>query len=118
MTGAVRSALRQLPRHGAPARFVDAPGVAPSANLLSIRVTDSSGTSDIFTISHAIVAAVDARKAELFYAFYRQVPGGVQRVQEPACGSVDDLIGGRIEIEYYGQDDLQRILNVLGLGQE
>jgi hypothetical protein len=38
----------------------DAPGVAPSANLLSIRVTDSSGTSDLFTISQAIVAAVDA----------------------------------------------------------
>jgi hypothetical protein len=38
----------------------DAPGVAPSANLLSIRVTDASGTSDLFTISQAIVTAVDA----------------------------------------------------------
>ncbi len=38
----------------------DAPGVAPAANLLSIRVTDTSGTSDLFTISQAIVAAVDA----------------------------------------------------------
>lgn len=38
----------------------DAPGVSPSADLLSIRVTDASGTSDMFTISQAIVTAVDA----------------------------------------------------------
>jgi hypothetical protein len=38
----------------------DAAGVAPGANLLSIRVTDANGTSDIFTLSQAIVAAVDA----------------------------------------------------------
>jgi len=38
----------------------DAPGVAPSANILSIRVTDATSTSDTFTIAQAIVAAVDA----------------------------------------------------------
>jgi hypothetical protein len=38
----------------------DAAGVAPAANLLSIRVTDTSGTSDIFTVSQGIVAAVNA----------------------------------------------------------
>lgn len=38
----------------------DAPGVAPAANILSLRVTDANGTSDIFTISQAIVTAVDA----------------------------------------------------------
>jgi hypothetical protein len=38
----------------------DAAGVAPAANLLSIRVTDASGTSDIFTLAQGIVAAVDA----------------------------------------------------------
>lgn len=38
----------------------DAAGVAPAANLLSIRVTDANGTSDLFTLSQAIVAAVDA----------------------------------------------------------
>ena len=38
----------------------DAAGVAPAANVLSIRVTDANGTSDLFTISQAIVAAVDA----------------------------------------------------------
>lgn len=38
----------------------DAPGVAPAANLLSIRVTDSNGGSDLFTVSQAILAATDA----------------------------------------------------------
>jgi len=35
-------------------------GVAPGANLLSIRVTNSEGTSDIFTLAQGIQAAVDA----------------------------------------------------------
>lgn len=39
----------------------DAPGVAPGATILSIRVTDASGSSDIFTVAQAILAAVDAR---------------------------------------------------------
>lgn len=38
----------------------DAPGVAPAANILSIRVTDENGISDIFALSRAIIAAVDA----------------------------------------------------------
>jgi hypothetical protein len=38
----------------------DAPGVAPAASLLSIRVTDASGASDLFTIAQAILAATDA----------------------------------------------------------
>jgi hypothetical protein len=38
----------------------DAPGVSPNANLLSLRVTDASGVSDIATISRAILTAVDA----------------------------------------------------------
>lgn len=38
----------------------DAPGVSPAANLLSLRVTDASGTSDIFTVARAIQAAADA----------------------------------------------------------
>ena len=41
-------------------RSADAPGVSPAADLLSIRVTDAAGVSDLFTISQAIVAAVDA----------------------------------------------------------
>ncbi|MBL9211111.1 MAG: S8 family serine peptidase [Opitutaceae bacterium] len=38
----------------------DAAGVAPAAGVLGIRVTDASGVSDLFTLSRAIVAAVDA----------------------------------------------------------
>lgn len=39
-----------------------------------------------------VAAVIDARKGELFYAFYKSVPGGVQRVLEPRCGRVDDLV--------------------------
>lgn len=38
-----------------------------------------------------IAAVIDARRAEVFWAFYRQVPGGVQRVSEPTVGSPDEL---------------------------
>jgi hypothetical protein len=38
----------------------DAQGVAPAAGILSIRVTNTDGKSDVFTITQAIVAAVDA----------------------------------------------------------
>lgn len=41
--------------------------------------------------SRLVVAAVDARRGELFYAFYRQVPGGIQRLGDPQIGSADDL---------------------------
>jgi tRNA threonylcarbamoyladenosine biosynthesis protein TsaB len=41
--------------------------------------------------SRLIVTAIDARRGELYYAFYRQVPGGVQRVSEHELGSPDDL---------------------------
>ncbi len=39
-----------------------------------------------------IAAVIDARKGEVFYAFYRSVPGGVQRVTEPQVGTVDDFV--------------------------
>ena len=38
----------------------DARGVAPAASILSIRVTGADGQSDTFTVTQAIVAAVDA----------------------------------------------------------
>ena len=38
-----------------------------------------------------IVAAVDARRGELFTAFYRQVPGGIQRLGPHHVVSPDDL---------------------------
>lgn len=38
-----------------------------------------------------IVAAVDARRGELFWASYRQVPRGVQRLTEPRVSPPEDL---------------------------
>ncbi|WP_420451235.1 tRNA (adenosine(37)-N6)-threonylcarbamoyltransferase complex dimerization subunit type 1 TsaB [Ilumatobacter sp.] len=40
-----------------------------------------------------VVPVVDARKGEVFYAMYRQVPGGIQQIAEPQVGPVDDLVG-------------------------
>lgn len=53
--------------------------------------------------SRLIVAALDARRGELYYAFYRQVPGGLQRLGEPEVGSPDDLAS---EIIARGEDCL------------
>lgn len=39
-----------------------------------------------------VVPVIDARKAEVFYAMYRQVPGGVQQVLPPTVGSIDELV--------------------------
>lgn len=39
-----------------------------------------------------IVSAIDARRSELYYAMYRQVPGGVQRLGEYSVGSPDELV--------------------------
>jgi tRNA threonylcarbamoyladenosine biosynthesis protein TsaB len=47
-----------------------------------------------FPVRHTrrlIAAVVDARRGEVFYAFYRHVPGGVQRLSEPAVTSPDEL---------------------------
>lgn len=39
-----------------------------------------------------VVPVIDARKGEVFWAMYRQVPGGVQQVTSPTVGPVEDLI--------------------------
>jgi tRNA threonylcarbamoyladenosine biosynthesis protein TsaB len=66
----------------------------PSLDLLAFPVR--------FT-SRLIVAALDAKRGELFYAFYRQVPGGVQRLGDHRLGSPDDLAG---EVLATGEDCL------------
>jgi tRNA threonylcarbamoyladenosine biosynthesis protein TsaB len=50
-----------------------------------------------------IVSVVDARRGEVFFAFYRQVPGGVQRLSEMRCGSPEELCS---EIQATGEDCL------------
>jgi len=39
-----------------------------------------------------IVPAIDARKGEVFWAMYRQVPGGAQQVSAPTVGPVEELV--------------------------
>lgn len=39
-----------------------------------------------------VVPVIDARKGEVFYAMYRQVPGGLQQVVAPQVGPIDDLV--------------------------
>lgn len=39
-----------------------------------------------------VVPVIDARKNEVFWAMYRQVPGGVQQVGPPTVGPVDELV--------------------------
>lgn len=41
--------------------------------------------------SRLIAAAIDARRGELYFAFYRQVPGGIQRLGEHRLGTPEDL---------------------------
>lgn len=65
----------------AQARRVPMIGV-PSLDLLAFPVRHTS---------RLIVTAIDAKRGEVFYAFYRQVPGGVQRVSDHLIGSPDDL---------------------------
>lgn len=38
-----------------------------------------------------IVATVDARRGEIFHCSYRRVPGGIQRVSEPAVDTPDEV---------------------------
>ncbi len=39
-----------------------------------------------------VVPVIDARKNEVFWSIYRQVPGGVQQVAAPTVGPVDELV--------------------------
>ena len=39
-----------------------------------------------------VAAMIDARRGEIFHARYRCVPGGVQRVSEPAVGPPDHVV--------------------------
>lgn len=47
-----------------------------------------------FPLAHAdrrITAVIDARRNEVFHASYRPVPGGVQRITEPAVGTLEQV---------------------------
>jgi tRNA threonylcarbamoyladenosine biosynthesis protein TsaB len=50
-----------------------------------------------------VVATIDARRNELYWAIYLQVPGGVQRLSEYELGTPDDLVA---ELVARGEDTL------------
>ncbi len=50
-----------------------------------------------------VVATIDARRHEVYWAMYRQVPGGVQRVSEYELSTPDDLVA---ELQARGDDAL------------
>ena len=41
--------------------------------------------------SRLIVAALDARRGELFTALFRKVPGGIQRIRDPQVNTPQEL---------------------------
>lgn len=54
----------------------------PSLDLLAFPVRHTN---------RLIATVIDARRGELFFSFYRQVPGGAQRLRPHQLGSVADL---------------------------
>lgn len=50
-----------------------------------------------------ICACIDARRKEVFWGFYRHVPGGVQRITDFRCGPPDHCVS---EIEAQGEQVL------------
>lgn len=71
---------------------------AAKALALALRVPMIGISSlDLLAFPHrradrVVVPVLDARKGEVFYAMYRQVPGGLQQVQAPQVGPVDELV--------------------------
>ena len=75
-------------------------GVATAKALAQGLRTPMIGLSSLdllaFSVRHTsrlIVAVVDARRGEVFFALYRSVPGGVQRLAAPQVASPEDLVG-------------------------
>jgi tRNA threonylcarbamoyladenosine biosynthesis protein TsaB len=74
-------------------------GLATAKAIAQARRVPMIGVSSLdllaFPLRHSsrpIVAIIDARKGQVFWSTYRTVPGGVQRIAEPAVGSIDDVI--------------------------
>jgi tRNA threonylcarbamoyladenosine biosynthesis protein TsaB len=73
-------------------------GVATAKALAQSLRVPMIGVSSLdllaFPVRHTgrlIVPVIDARRGELYYSFYRQVPGGVQRLSPYQLGTPDDL---------------------------
>jgi tRNA threonylcarbamoyladenosine biosynthesis protein TsaB len=73
-------------------------GIAAGKALAHARRLPMIGVSSLDLLAFAprfssrrIVCAIDAGRGEIFHASYRQSPGGVQRITEPAVGTAEDL---------------------------
>ncbi|MDQ2649888.1 MAG: tRNA (adenosine(37)-N6)-threonylcarbamoyltransferase complex dimerization subunit type 1 TsaB [Actinomycetota bacterium] len=85
-------------------------GVAAGKALAHARRLPMIGVTSLdllaFALRHSsarIVCAIDAGRGEIFHASYRQSPGGVQRLTEPAVGTADDLAG---DLQALGGEEL------------
>ncbi len=82
-------------------------GVATGKALAQTLGISIAGLSSLDVLAHsvrytrrAICTCVDARRNEVFWAFYRSVPGGVQRLTEFRCAPADHCA---TEIESRGE---------------
>ena len=73
-------------------------GIATAKSLAQALRVPVIGFSSLDLLAHQvrhsprlIVPVVDAKRGEVFSAFYRHVPGGVQRLSEPRVGPAEEL---------------------------
>lgn len=85
-------------------------GIATAQTFATARALPVVGLSGLDVLAfqaryvrRVICAAIDARRGELFWAFYRAAPGGVQRQTEPTVGTIETLAA---EIESLGEECL------------
>jgi tRNA threonylcarbamoyladenosine biosynthesis protein TsaB len=105
-------------------------GLAAAKAIAQARRLPMIGVSSLdllaFPLRHTtrpIVAVIDARKDEVFWSIYRTVPGGVQRIAEPAVGSIDevvaDVVARRLDPLFVGDGALRhRDPLIVGAGGE
>ena len=85
-------------------------GIATAKSMAYALQVPVVGVSSLDLLAHplrhsskVIASVIDARKGEVFYAFFLATPGGVQRVSEPVACSVDDF---NADVMARGQDVL------------
>ncbi len=85
-------------------------GIATAQSLAAARQLPAVGLCGLDVLAfreryvrRLICAAIDARRGELYWAFYRSAPGGVQRIGEIELGTSERLAA---EIEEQGEECL------------
>ena len=97
-------------------------GIATAKTLAQVLHVPIAGVASLdvvaFSVRYArrlICAAIDAKRGEVFSAFYRPVPGGVQRLTEFQVGSPDALVA---ELVARPEDTLVAGNGTLAYGRE